>query len=228
VKFDAARRYYMGKKLARMIPYLKPGAVGLDIGCGGGEYTAELNAAGCRVIGVDVDAGPVLVRADMRRLPFSDGSFDFAYAINSLHHLASRASQRQALREAARALKPGGLLFLHEMNAWGNILLRFWLRHIFTRYGSYDDGRERWLRPDCAGLMPAGMTQIRTETFSFLPDFLVGSRLHGPLAVLESRLDVSRWRRYGVHWMSVWGKAAQRQGRLFATPALPFSKEGIE
>jgi ubiquinone/menaquinone biosynthesis C-methylase UbiE len=203
VKFDAARRFYMDKKLARMMPYLEPEMVGLDLGCGGGEYVTRLNGTCCQVVGVDVNAGPGLVRADMRCLPFSDGYFDFAYAVNSLHHITTRAGQRQALGEAARVLKPGGLFFLHEMNAYGNRLLRFWLRHVFTRYGAYDDGRERWLRSDCVGLMPAGMTPLRCETFSFVPDFLVSRGVRG-LTAIESRLERSRWRRFGIHWMGMW------------------------
>jgi ubiquinone/menaquinone biosynthesis C-methylase UbiE len=86
VKFDAARRFYMDKKLARMMPYLEPEMVGLDLGCGGGEYVTRLNGTCCQVVGVDVNAGPGLVRADMRCLPFSDGYFDFAYAVTTLQH----------------------------------------------------------------------------------------------------------------------------------------------
>ena len=213
MKFDAARRYYMGKKLDAMLPFLTAGATGVDLGCGGGEYVIELLRAGYHVVGIDLEIpqGP-FVRADMRRLPFSDGYFDFAYAVNSLHHLPSRAAQRQALTEAARVLRPGGLLFIHEMNACGNPLLRFWLRHVFTRYGSYDDGTERWLKLDGKGLMPRSMTPVHYETFTFVPDFVRISRL---TQAVEARLESSRWRRYGVHRMGVWEReAATRQGKL--------------
>jgi SAM-dependent methyltransferase len=211
MRFDAARWYYMRKKLAMMTPWLEPGTVGLDLGCGGGEYVWDLRNRGYYVSGCDINTVedrdyPWLIRADMRLLPCYNDLFDFAYAVNSLHHLPSREAQREALSEAARVLKPGGLFFLHEMNAYGNRLLRFWLRHVFTRYGSYDDGNELWLRADGGGLMPAGMTLIHTETFSFVPDFLVSCVPHRLLSAVEARLERSRWSRYGVHYMSVWQK----------------------
>jgi SAM-dependent methyltransferase len=202
----------MSKKLKRMDALLQPGMTGIDLGCGGGEYVMEMRSRGYLVAGCDIsicEEKAPLFYGDMRSLPLRSGELDFTYAINSIHHLPSREAQCEALCEVRRVLKPGGVFFLHEMNAYGNKLLHFWLRHIFTQYGFYDEGNELWLRPDCGGLMPAGMTLIHTETFSFVPDFLVSRVPHDLLSAIESRLEKSRWQRFGVHYMSVWQKDCQ-------------------
>lgn len=41
-------------------------------------------------------------------LDFPDGSFDFAFCLSSIAHLGSRATQRKALDEMARVVRPGG------------------------------------------------------------------------------------------------------------------------
>ena len=51
----------------------------------------------------DVD----LLLADLRRLPFADGTFTKAYSLDVLEHL-SPESLRGMLKEAARILAPGG------------------------------------------------------------------------------------------------------------------------
>ena len=69
---------------------LAPGARLLDLCCGQGRHAVPLARLGLRVTGLDLsrpllaraaaaaDGGPPvgLVAADMRRLPFADGSFD--------------------------------------------------------------------------------------------------------------------------------------------------------
>jgi len=65
----------------------------------------------------------VLKSADMRKLPFDDGYFDYAIAVASLHHLPGHTAQLQALSELARVLKPGGEAFL---TVWNRTQRRFW------------------------------------------------------------------------------------------------------
>lgn len=88
----------------------------LDIGCGEGALNAALPAPPpFRLVGVDESATMLRahpnphVRGDAARLPFRDGVFDAAVAVNMLWHLDD---PRLALREARRVLAPGGLLLV--------------------------------------------------------------------------------------------------------------------
>ena len=80
----------------------------VDVGAGGG-WAADL-MPWARVIAVDVispAAGPRdFVRGDMRRLPLRSQSADGVMFAASLHY----ALPRQVIAEAARVLKPGGLI----------------------------------------------------------------------------------------------------------------------
>jgi ubiquinone/menaquinone biosynthesis C-methylase UbiE len=60
----------------------------------------------------------LLVRGDVQHLPFADGSFDVIMCIDLLHHFSSRGIARP-LGELTRCLKPGGLLFVEEVNRLG-------------------------------------------------------------------------------------------------------------
>ncbi|MER7543412.1 class I SAM-dependent methyltransferase [Spirillospora sp. NPDC127506] len=86
----------------------------LDIGCGEGALNAALpRPSPIRLVGLDASADLLRdhpgtrVRGDALRLPFRDGTFDAAVAVNMLHHLDDPG---RALREARRVLAPGGLL----------------------------------------------------------------------------------------------------------------------
>ncbi|TWG07785.1 class I SAM-dependent methyltransferase [Saccharopolyspora dendranthemae] len=92
----------------------------LDAGCGAGALSAELQARGAVVTGVDISSemvrlakrrlgdGTPLHVADLRdRLPFADAAFDDVVASLVLHYLEDWGS---ALAEFHRILKPGGRL----------------------------------------------------------------------------------------------------------------------
>ncbi len=80
-----------------------------------------LGRAGVRVVSVDAlelevetwrslaagEANVELLVADCRALPFADASFDHAYSVSVLEHIAEPGDE-QALRELARVTKPGG------------------------------------------------------------------------------------------------------------------------
>jgi SAM-dependent methyltransferase len=81
----------------------------IDVGSGGGWAARYL--PGADVIGIDLlDAearpGEMRVRGDMRRLPIRDATVDAAFYAASLHY----APIEDSIREAARVLRPGGLL----------------------------------------------------------------------------------------------------------------------
>jgi SAM-dependent methyltransferase len=81
----------------------------LDLGCGTGHSYDEL--APRETVGVDIDPGSLRGQprethvADMRSLPFADGSFESVIASHSIEH--ARHPQF-AVAEVARVLAPGG------------------------------------------------------------------------------------------------------------------------
>lgn len=112
----------------------------LDVGCGRGLLlvAAASRLSTGKAIGVDIwqeadlsgnrseatlenarlegVADRVEVRtADMRSLPFPDGTFDLAVSSWAVHNLSAAADRAQALREVARVLKPGGRLLLRDI-----------------------------------------------------------------------------------------------------------------
>ena len=103
----------------------------LDVGCGTGAITHALALAApdARITGLDADPdvlararrrlarcpGVTLLEARADDLPFEDCAFDRVTCALLLHHL-SPATQREALSEAARVLRPGGRLHVAD---WG-------------------------------------------------------------------------------------------------------------
>jgi 2-polyprenyl-3-methyl-5-hydroxy-6-metoxy-1,4-benzoquinol methylase len=194
------------------------GGRGLDVGCGQGTYVARMRALGLDVAGIDASPGQVHLavrnvgQEDVVRvgsaleIPAGNAAFDFVYVINVLHHLGSLEEQRRAFQELFRVLKPGGLLFVHEINT-RNILFRFYMGYVFPSLNCIDEGVERWLRADrLAQYTEAPLVDVRY--FTFLPDFVPQAlvRFLGPI---ERLLERSRLRVYSAHYMAVLEKPRQ-------------------
>lgn len=108
-----------------------PGRRTVDIGCGEGRLTRELNQRGHQVIGIE--SSPSLVAAarasapsmdirlaDAAALPLDNASADLAVAFMSLHDIDAMPA---AIREIARILEPAGKLCLaivHPVNSAGH------------------------------------------------------------------------------------------------------------
>ena len=119
----AARRTLLSSALERWRGTLPaPTAAGplrlLDVGCGTGATLAHLSGYG-EAYGVDVEPRALafcrarglrtnLALASASALPFADGTFQVAVALDVLEHVGD---DRAAAREIARVLAPGGLLF---------------------------------------------------------------------------------------------------------------------
>ena len=126
-EWDALRKVFNDDALrARAIARLvTPGLRVADVGTGTGILAAELARLGLRVIAIDNSArmldaaraklaadhelGVELRRGEARALPLADGEVDAALAHMVLHYLPSPA---EAVREMARAVKPGGSVVL--------------------------------------------------------------------------------------------------------------------
>lgn len=109
-------------KADMMLSMLGPeaGETLLDLGCGAGKLALFASAGGVGVTGVDVAPYFLpraveqveLVLADLRRLPFRNGSFPGAYSLDVLEHL-DEAGVCEVLTEARRALRASGRLFVY-------------------------------------------------------------------------------------------------------------------
>ncbi len=151
-----------------------------DIACGEGYLSVESAQWAKRVVGIDRSAD-VLKRAkalaerrgvkniswkrgNMESLPLENASVDVALLSQALHHAADPA---QAVKEAARVVRPGGRVLVLDLREHD----QEWVRdRVGDRWlGFKDDDLERFL----AG---AGLTDVRVR---------VGSRLPGdPFTVL--------------------------------------------
>jgi 2-polyprenyl-3-methyl-5-hydroxy-6-metoxy-1,4-benzoquinol methylase/uncharacterized membrane protein YbhN (UPF0104 family) len=188
------------------------GPRGLDVGCGQGWYVARMRHLGFDVEGIDdsphqVDAARrhveppgVVALGSALRIAAPDGSFDFAYCINVLHHLESVADQRAAFAEVLRVVRAGGLLFVHEINT-RNLLFRFYMGYVFPSLNCIDEGVERWLLPHrLAAYTDSPVLGI--EYFTFLPEFMPSPAVR-LLTPLERLLEASPLRVYSAHYMAV-------------------------
>ena len=63
--------------------------------------------------------------ADVRYLPYPDGTFDWAISVATYHHIKGKKERLKALQELRRVLKPGGEAFITTWNRWQP---RFWFR----------------------------------------------------------------------------------------------------
>jgi SAM-dependent methyltransferase/uncharacterized membrane protein YbhN (UPF0104 family) len=188
------------------------GRRGLDAGCGQGWYVARMHQLGFLVDGIDTSAGQLMLAAkhvppaatlgvgSVLSVATREGMFDFVYVINVLHHLASVDEQRRAFAELLRVLKPGGLLFVHEINT-RNILFRFYMGYIFPSLNCIDEGVERWLLPEQLS-MYTDAPVVDVRYFTFLPDFLPQALVR-LLSPLERLLEASPLRVYSAHYMAV-------------------------
>jgi ubiquinone/menaquinone biosynthesis C-methylase UbiE len=218
------QQYYLEKKSAKILRTLhthfgKRHIRGVDLGCGTGEhihYMMNLHPH-IRIDGVDNSKRQLALalskhrdnegrkRVDqaeyfhtsMEKLPFDDATYDFAYAINSLHHLPNPEEQLKVFAEIYRVLKKNGIFLIVEMNVI-NPIIHFYLSYIFPKLRNIDEGEERWIREELIQRSKFMLTD--TNYFTFTPDFLpkVFLRL---FQKLDLYLDKSRLAPFGAHIM---------------------------
>jgi 2-polyprenyl-6-hydroxyphenyl methylase/3-demethylubiquinone-9 3-methyltransferase len=115
--------YWLARARARLIPpATRPGAVLVDLGCGGGLLAPHVAGKGYRHVGVDLlrsgleqarAHGVDVVLADVARLPLPNGCADVVSAGELLEHVDDVPA---TVAEACRILRPGGWLVLDTLN----------------------------------------------------------------------------------------------------------------
>lgn len=106
--------------------YLKPGSRVLEIGAGTGRYSHELARRGYEVDAVELVARNIevfcrntqpgekisVIQGNALDLSaFADNQYDITLLLGPLYHLYSQEDKRQAISEAIRVTKPGGVVF---------------------------------------------------------------------------------------------------------------------
>lgn len=128
-----SRRYndwlYRAKRraLRRALSSVESGSAALDLGSGTGWVVQELLRAGMRVEGCDIadlavarlrtrfpQASFFQVTLGTDSLPHADAAFDVVTALDVMYHVTDHGAWRAAVDEAARVLRPGGLLIVSD------------------------------------------------------------------------------------------------------------------
>jgi ubiquinone/menaquinone biosynthesis C-methylase UbiE len=115
--------------LARYLP--SPPATIADIGGGPGVHAQWLLQEGYDVRLLDPverhveqarSAGVSAVLGDARRLPWESGSVEAVLMAGPMYHLIDAMDRRLALREAARVVRPGGIIMAIAINRAANLV----------------------------------------------------------------------------------------------------------
>lgn len=119
-----------------------------DIGGGTGYYADWLASQGHRLSMLELAPSAVEVAkarqtvpyeavvGDARQLPWEDGSFDAALLLGPLYHLQKKADRMQALAEALRVLRPGGILFAAGISKFSSAT---WALSVYGNANDYID-----------------------------------------------------------------------------------------
>jgi len=150
-----------------------------------------------------------LVQADIRRLPFAPGSFDFVYTMGTIEHIDE---YQTAVDEVGRVLKPGGLAIVGVPHKW-NVYLRPLMVMALEAVGQYAYSPEksfssRELREviETSGLR----VEHRTGILSIPPllrmaDLYLYRRRRVPVRVLRPVLDAFAWAETRWEWLGRMG-----------------------
>lgn len=121
----------------------------LVVCCGSGMDAEYAVLAGAEVVALDISAGCLnrartrgarfgvtysLVRADAENLPFRDGSFDYAFVHDGLHHLQEPA---RAIAEMARVARLGIMVTEPADAALTRFLVRIHFMKMYEEAGNY-------------------------------------------------------------------------------------------
>src|ERR1700712_5909199 len=110
-------------RAGRVPPAARPGAVLVDLACGGGLMAPHVARLGYRHIGVDLGLpglrlaqarGVLPVRGSVLAVPLADGCADVVVAGEVLEHVEDDVA---VLAECARLLRPGGTLVIDALAA---------------------------------------------------------------------------------------------------------------
>ncbi|MGE0492793.1 MAG: methyltransferase domain-containing protein [Vulcanimicrobiota bacterium] len=198
----------------------------LDAGCGKGRHLLASASFGARLV-VGVDLGPAsqvarqatsrqpgieVVRADLMRLPFRPGTFDYAFSVGVLHHLPDPEG---GFRSVLDTVKPGGHLsawvYGRENNGWIIYLVNPFRQHVASRLPRHVLKTVAWALAWVIVALARGIYRPLNRFFPqrrlfyqdyilYLADFpqrevetIVYDHLHPEIAFYLTQDDFTRW-----------------------------------
>ena len=186
----------------------RPQARALDLGCGGGHLAFLLAGLVGRVAAVDLSATMIATvaaeagrrglgnletrQARVEALPWPDGAFDVVASRYSAHHWRDVSA---GLREARRALKPGGLAAFMDAIAPDDPLGDTWLQSLeLLRDPSHvrDYSLKEWRAMlVAAGFKPAEPTtyRVRLDFAQWIARMETPAPLAAAIRVLQAKAD---------------------------------------
>ena len=184
--------YYLKVKADELVEHLErlglsPAKLDvLDVGCGTGRLVELLRERFRGVKGVEPSQGMLdgalrrglpagtFARGHAESIPFDDAAFDVAFSSCIFHH-TPKTSHVGMVREMARTLKPGGLLFTFEHNPL-NPLTRWVVSHCDVDVG-VTLHRSAHIVRTCRD---AGLVDVQARYIIFFPRFAKSLRAIEP------------------------------------------------
>lgn len=197
---------------------------------------------GAQVTGIDIsrpvirmasrefgEAPLLAANADVRALPFPDGTFDAVYSMGTIEHFAESSA---AVGELFRVLRPGGRAIIGVPNRH-DPFLRPLMVDILWRLGLYDYGFEKsFSRKNLRRMLAGeGFSVIADDAILFIPgwlriaDLIAHTRCRPLLPLTRAGVRLFTWldahvpfvRRYGYLVVAIGDRPGETPARETAT-----------
>jgi ubiquinone/menaquinone biosynthesis C-methylase UbiE len=133
---EIADQNHTSQQIKFLKKQINPSEIVLDLACGTARHTIALTHAGFKVVGVDISpqllkiarqrSAKMLVRGDVRFLPFKSGCFKSAFSMDTSIGYLSPEADAKIFSELKRVLKRGGIFIVDVFNR----------QHLFDKYQS--------------------------------------------------------------------------------------------
>jgi SAM-dependent methyltransferase len=131
-----------------------------ELGCGSGWFTRQLEIAGARAFGCELDSQSVfestpgrIAMMDARRMGYGSNAFDLVFAVGVLG-LAPPGIEREILREAARIVRDQGVVIIAVTHP-----------SLYARGSASRIGARNWVMHKPLSALPAGVSQPFEERY---------------------------------------------------------------